>query len=1229
MSKYFRFLNKRNKDSNARRIRVGITQVLAILILVGSLVWISPTGVSAAGTTFYVDGTNPACSESSSGPQGTIDVPFCTLTRGAIKAVTPGDTVIVVAGTYAETVYPNSGTAGNPITFHANPGVTVTGQPGTATVAYSGFALSNDSYVVIEGFNITQTSAKGIYADSSNHLTITNNHVSYAGTSSLFHPYEQGIYLKNTTFSTITNNVTDHNTCIGIRLLNNSDNNIVSNNISYGNFSVVETDAAGIEMTGSSHNVIINNITYSNEDTGINLYVNSAGVGSSYNLVVGNLSYENGDHGIDNNGSPYNTIIGNTVHGNGTVGINFEGETGKGSDHATVINNIIAANGFTPPTGSFGGNLRVDSASIAGTIIDYNLFNIESAATQIIWNNTNYSNLATFRTAVAGQEVHGLEGNPLFVSPVTPVLRQTGVPYVGTMTVGDYHILFGSPAIDSANSDAPSQPLNDLDGAARIDDPGTPNTGAGARSFDDRGVYEYQPSGPSLPVVTTQAVTAISATTATGNGNVTAPGSPNPTQHGVVWSNTLNPTIADNKTTNGPVGGTGAFTSAMTGLTPNTLYHVRAYATNPSGTVYGADVSFTTLLHDVTTTGVNCGAGTHNVTYGGGITCVATVTATGAPVNPSGTVSWSTNGVGNIVTSPCTLSVVAGVSSCSITYTPTSVGTGSHLITASYAGSTGFLASNGNQTVTVNKKAATVTPTAASKTYGDTDPTLTGTISGFLPADSVTATFTRAAGETVSGGPYAMSAVLSPAGVLPNYNITTAPVVFTIHKKGASVTPNAASKIYGNADPAFTGSLLGFLPADNVVANYTRTAGETVAGAPYTISAALTPSSVISNYNVTANTAPFTINKRAITVKADSKTKALGQVDPVLTYTVINGTLVNPDTFSGTLVRDPGETEGVYAIRQGTLALSNNYELLFQGATLTIQLKPAVPVTISPVGLITNASPTYIWNASTGATSYWLSVYNQSTSSYAISGMVVPASVCTGTPSICQFRPSVTLGTATYRFSVAALNSAGNSGFSPWAGWKIFTVRKLAAYSSIATQDGYILESTETSGLGGTLNLTSAVLVVGDDALKRQYRSILSFNTSSLPDNAVIVSATLKLKKQGGAGVDPFGTHGVLAVDIRNPFFGAAAGLQLDDFSAAASLNTAGTIGKTPVNGLYLSNLATSGLTYVNKAGFTQLRLRFAVDDNNNAVADYLAFYSGNMATASYRPVLEIVYYIP
>ena len=66
----------------------------------------------------------------------------------------------------------------------------------------------------------------------------------------------------------------------------------------------------------------------------------------------------------------------------------------------------------------------------------------------------------------------------------------------------------------------------------------------------------------------------------------------------------------------------------------------------------------------------------------------------------------------------------------------------------------------------------------------------------------------------------------------------------------------------------------------------------------------------------------------------------------------------------------------------------------------------------------------------------------------------------------------------------------------------------------------------------------------------------------------------------------------------------------------------------TPTPGWYSKNLPAGVLTYINKVGVTQLRLRFAVDDNGDLAADFIKFYSGN-APATNRPKLIIQYYIP
>ena len=95
-----------------------------------------------------------------------------------------------------------------------------------------------------------------------------------------------------------------------------------------------------------------------------------------------------------------------------------------------------------------------------------------------------------------------------------------------------------------------------------------------------------------IPTVTTSAVTDITSSTATSGGNVISDGGANVTSRGVCWSTSHNPTITDSHTTDG--NGLGSFTSSLTGLTPNTTYYVRAYATNSVGTAYGNEVSFTT-----------------------------------------------------------------------------------------------------------------------------------------------------------------------------------------------------------------------------------------------------------------------------------------------------------------------------------------------------------------------------------------------------------------------------------------------------------------------------------------------------------------------------------------------------------------------------------------------------------------------------------------------------------
>ena len=93
------------------------------------------------------------------------------------------------------------------------------------------------------------------------------------------------------------------------------------------------------------------------------------------------------------------------------------------------------------------------------------------------------------------------------------------------------------------------------------------------------------------PTVTTTAISSITTNSASSGGDITSDGGASITARGVCWSTSENPTIANSHTSDGT--GSGSFTSSITGLSPGTMYHVRAYATNSAGTGYGDDFSLT------------------------------------------------------------------------------------------------------------------------------------------------------------------------------------------------------------------------------------------------------------------------------------------------------------------------------------------------------------------------------------------------------------------------------------------------------------------------------------------------------------------------------------------------------------------------------------------------------------------------------------------------------------
>lgn len=240
----------------------------------------------------------------------------------------------------------------------------------------------------------------------------------------------------------------------------------------------------------------------------------------------------------------------------------------------------------------------------------------------------------------------------------------------------------------------------------------------------------------SVPTVSTTSVGSIATNGSSSGGNVTATGGATVTARGVVWNNTGSPTISNSKTTDGS--GAGSFISSITGLSPNTTYYVRAYASNSAGTGYGSQVSFITLPTDPTNASANpstiCSGNATQLSvsntqgtvywYSGG--CGTTYVGTGNPITvypTSTTTYYARNNNSSGFSSGCTQITVTVNQPASVPTTASAVATGTSAASLSFGGSTG------TGTITYYWVAGT----SASVTYGN------GTAQGSTTGTTATA----------------------------------------------------------------------------------------------------------------------------------------------------------------------------------------------------------------------------------------------------------------------------------------------------------------------------------------------------------------------------------------------------------------------------------------------------------------------------------------------------------
>jgi hypothetical protein len=152
---------------------------------------------------------------------------------------------------------------------------------------------------------------------------------------------------------------------------------------------------------------------------------------------------------------------------------------------------------------------------------------------------------------------------------------------------------------------------------------------------------------------------------------------------------------------------------------------------------------------------------------------------------------------------------------------------------------------------------------------------------------------------------------------------------------------------------------------------------------------------------------------------------------------------------------------------------------------------------------------------------------------------------------------------------------------------------------------------------------------LGDSIANQQLRAILSFDTPTLPDGAVVTGVTLRIRYAGVTGVNPFTTHGNLYADLCQGAFQGNPELESIDFAGLCSKNKALVFTNNMLDKWYSKSLNSMDYQFINFGGLTQFRLRFRFDDNNDFSANILKISSSDALNPAHHPQLIIQYHVP
>jgi F0F1-type ATP synthase epsilon subunit len=247
-----------------------------------------------------------------------------------------------------------------------------------------------------------------------------------------------------------------------------------------------------------------------------------------------------------------------------------------------------------------------------------------------------------------------------------------------------------------------------------------------------------------------------------------------------------------------------------------------------------------------------------------------------------------------------------------------------------------------NGILTVTSAGLTVAANNASRTYGASNPVLSGTITGLQNDDSIAikATYATTATVSSSAGTYPITPTLvDTVGNLGNYTVTVTNGIFTVTPAALAVTAQDKTKVYGAADPGFTAAYSGLVNGETSAVlggslTFSRVPGENVGAY------AVTPAGLTStNYAITFASGTLAISKAALTIMANNQSKAYGAALPSLT--VGYSGFVNGDTASSLTIAPTVTTTGTASSAVGTYpitasgAVDANYTISYVPGTLT------------------------------------------------------------------------------------------------------------------------------------------------------------------------------------------------------------------------------------------------------------------------------------------------------